>query len=89
MRDELLKFHSSYYSANIMALTILGRGTVSLYMRLGIITVNNCEILCMIFNFHFWNIQRPMLVSSRGQHRFMVPATYKNLEFGMFYFPIQ
>ena len=25
-RDELLKFHNSFYSANIMALTVLGRG---------------------------------------------------------------
>nr|XP_058959294.1 insulin-degrading enzyme-like isoform X2 [Pocillopora verrucosa] len=28
VRDELLKFHSSYYSANIMALTILGRDSL-------------------------------------------------------------
>ena len=28
VRDELLKFHSSSYSANIMALAVLGRGIV-------------------------------------------------------------
>ncbi|XP_027042212.1 insulin-degrading enzyme-like [Pocillopora damicornis] len=28
VRDELLKFHSSYYSANIMALTILGKDSL-------------------------------------------------------------
>jgi len=28
VRDELLKFHSSSYSTNIMALAVLGRGTV-------------------------------------------------------------
>ena len=26
-RDELLKFHNSFYSANIMALVVLGRGS--------------------------------------------------------------
>ena len=26
IRDELLKFHDSYYSANIMKLCVLGRG---------------------------------------------------------------
>lgn len=25
-RDELLKFHSKYYSSNIMALAVLGKG---------------------------------------------------------------
>lgn len=56
VRDELLKFYSLYYLVNIMVLIILGRGIVLLYMRLGIIIVNNCEILCMIFNFYFWNM---------------------------------
>lgn len=28
VRDELLKFHSAFYSANIMALAVLGRGNV-------------------------------------------------------------
>ena len=30
-RDELLKFHNSFYSANIMALTVLGRGKQATY----------------------------------------------------------
>jgi len=28
IRDELLKFHDSFYSANIMALAVVGRGNV-------------------------------------------------------------
>jgi len=27
VRDQLLKFHSTWYSANVMALSILGKGT--------------------------------------------------------------
>lgn len=38
IRQELLKFHDTYYSANIMKLCILGRGrvTLSLYMTMRI-----------------------------------------------------
>jgi len=28
IRDELLKFHERYYSSNVMALTVLGKGLV-------------------------------------------------------------
>jgi len=28
IREELLKFHDQYYSSNVMALTVLGKGLV-------------------------------------------------------------
>jgi len=31
IRDELLKFHERYYSSNVMALTVLGKGLCSCY----------------------------------------------------------
>lgn len=33
VRQELLKFHSTYYSSNLMAICVLGRGEFSLLVE--------------------------------------------------------
>lgn len=39
-RDELLKFHSKYYSSNIMAVSVLGKGKDMMPVSLTHSTVN-------------------------------------------------
>ena len=39
VRQQLLKFHNDYYSANIMALSVLGKGSIS-FLKLVFFTVH-------------------------------------------------
>lgn len=49
IRDELLKFHERYYSSNVMALTVLGKGPCSCYA----VTCSVSCPLCISYNRYF------------------------------------
>lgn len=48
IRDELLKFHSSFYSANIMALVVLGRESLDDLTNLTIKLFSDAEDKCIV-----------------------------------------
>jgi len=41
VREELLKFHEQYYSSNVMALTVLGKGVRYFYSV-------TCAVICQL-----------------------------------------
>jgi insulysin len=52
VRNELLKFHQTYYSSNLMKLVVLGRGSLSLALSL---SLSRHSFLCLEDNI-LWSL---------------------------------